>query len=341
MMKLKTFFSNRSLGESNNAAENVEISLNAGALLPLHAQETLSYGDPGHGSFQGGMHGSISSNSLSDEKGDSQPMEIKPNGYTDITSMDTGDDDEAHQSPRSQVDIARVVAEETGEMIDEDGSSLSYPPPLPSKRRRRILLSVCLAFIVTAILIGAIAGTLNKSRNNGFTDTEGNAIVINPDNPNEWPPTPSPVPNDDDLNVPPAEPIDSTNHCPLNLEMKGIIIADLNQSVVLIGQTENTTGVGVNNNPNATDPIHTLPLCQKDDGASFPYGRGLWYAVKGPGAVVRATTCNAPGLLSEDQTVSSLQGLDTQVSATTMTHPVAHKVLLPGTPKRTGCTTFM
>ena len=186
-------------------------------------------------------------------------------------------------------------------------------------RRRLIISFICLLIVIASVVVGVLLGT----KDDGTGRIEGNAVVIDPDNPNDSPPTASPVPSDDDFPYfPPGgggggengpgetpEPLDPTNYCPLNTEMDGIPITNFNNSVVLHGATLNATLIGVNNNPNATQP---LPVCSDINA----YGRGLWYTIRGPGAVVTATTCRSMGLTwgGSDGSRPGRQPLDTQLT---------------------------
>ncbi|CAB9515603.1 CHU large protein [Seminavis robusta] len=232
-----------------------------------------------------------------------------------------------------------VVDENEREVEVEYKGGVLYP----NKRRRLYVIGgSCLLLMILAIIIGAVVGTQkNKNDHDPSTTTEGNKVIIDPDNPNRFPPTPAPIPNnnnnnDDDISsggssdnanddgFPPAfkpgsDP-DLTDYCPQSLELRGVVISDFNQSVVLYGETDNATLIGINNNPNATtEAKHALPICGESE--QLGYGRGIWYVVKGPGAVVRASTCQGLGLLWGDTGGNTAPVLDTQLTVFTSQTP--------------------
>ena len=203
--------------------------------------------------------------------------------------------------------------------------SMMEPPPRRFNRKRSIIACLCLVLVVVAVVVGVTVGTSN--RNGG--DIESNKVVIDPDNPNARPPTPAPTDGDDDFPYFPnddaivlSDPLDMTNYCPQSMAHNGEIIADFNETKILYGTIRNTTAIGMSNNPNATSSmgegltsVHDLPSCQ--DNTVF--GRGIWYTLRGPGAVVTAKTCENLGLMWDDAENPYLGGfpLDTQLTVFT------------------------
>ena len=213
------------------------------------------------------------------------------------------------------------VFEAEGEV--EQHLSMMEPPPRRFNRKRSIIACLCLVLVVVAVVVGVTVGT----NNGNDRDNESNQVVIDPDNPNKRPPTPAPTDGgdgfpylpDDDALIVPSDPLDTTNYCPQSMAHNGQIIADFNATQILYGTIRNTTAIGMSNNPNATSSmgeglssIHALPSCQ--DNSVF--GRGIWYTLRGPGAVVTAKTCENLGLMWDDADNPYLGGfpLDTQLT---------------------------
>ena len=233
---------------------------------------------------------------------------------------------QANTNKAVAIEAPSVGGHSNEEFQMEQQLDLSMVPARGRPRWRLWTGCLCLLLVIASVLIGVFVGTKNSSGGG----LEGNKVVIDPDNPNDFPPSPAPTDyprgDDDTVNYPfppgnqdgdptTSAPMDLTNYCPENLELKGVTLVDFNQSIILYGTIRNTTLIGANNNPNATKDIHALPSCQDNS----VYGRGLWYTVQGPGAVVRASTCQSLGLMWDDSDNPNPGGipLDTQLTVFT------------------------
>jgi hypothetical protein len=311
MMK-KNFFSH---GEDDFNMSQESVEVDASAILPLHSKDSLR-------SPMSPIHRSSSDNSLTGSRrnsgfgGETGDMVVGSPPHHSLPSVElaTGDLEVNTNKPMAVV-----------EFKNEGGEEETYHVGKPS-RMRWVFAVVCLLLVVAAILIGVYVGTKDDPE----TSMEGNQAVIDKDDPNNIPPTPAPLPEEDPYGngeppvdfpyIPGENPgtssdtLDNTNYCPI-MSMPGNIISNFTNSVRLQGFIDNSTLIGVNNNPNATsDALRLIPSCQEN----VLYGRGLWWVVQGPGAVVRASTCQSLGFVWEDST-STVGGLplDTQLSVFT------------------------
>jgi len=183
-----------------------------------------------------------------------------------------------------------------------------------SDNNRRLLCigsTICLLLAIAVVAVAVVLGT----KDDGGSGLDTNEAVFDPDDPNEFAPTPVPMEDDEIFGFPepeePDEPLDLTDYCPLNLELDGVVLSDFQQDIILYGTVDQTSPLGISNNPNATAEIHELPSCQ----VNSVYGRGLWYTVRGPGAVVRATTCQTLSMAMDPANPNPSEApLDTQLT---------------------------
>lgn len=304
----------------NMSQESESVEVNAASVLPLHARDELrSPASPIHrsssyDSLPGSRRSSGFGSGMMKEEPELVPVE-SPHHSLPHPDQATGD---------LEVNTNKPVA--VAEFKNEGGEEESYHHNLRPRRRRCIMAILCLLLVTGAVLIGVFVGTKDNSPN---SEIEENQAIIDKDDPNNIPPSPTPLPDDDEYttNDNPyggnmdndgdgagIDPNDQRPKCPV-MSIPGNMISNFEDSIRLSGRIDNTTVIGANNNPNATsDAVRLLPSCQDNS----LYGRGLWWIVKGPGAVVRASTCQSMGLLWDDSS-SSVGGLplDTQLSVFT------------------------
>lgn len=317
-------------------AESVEVNCNTD-VLPLHAQDALRlYGD--HQTTPNAQRYRSSSCDSLQQAMDQAEAEAS---ISTPSSIETGPADELSSSQDKQSSDTGKQTQLLVVAANEDSFELATAQEAEaifaeSKRHQKLkrMYTFGAALFFLLLFIGVLVGVLAGGGGDDDLGPGGgsNQVVVDIDNPNDFPPTPFPSSTGDapsDLPyLPPGHTDninnnnnndDHTNYCPT---MKGATIQNFTQPIRLVGRVDNTTlTIGANNNPNATqnDEIeHLLPPCQDNS----VYGRGQWFLVQGPGAVVRASTCQSMGLVWEDSS-SALNGLplDTQLSVfTSQTH---------------------